>query len=95
MRTEYPTLNIRPNLDQLADWIRTVTRSRGFDLRDYDDQVANTPRIYPTPSSSSDLIGTEKFGDIATGTDSGTEYIYIVVDNGGTKQWQRAALSTF
>lgn len=80
------------SLEDLVEWAYQATRARDFDLEDYDDMNATTPRIYSyTPSSSSDLIGTEKAGDIAVDT----SYIYVVVDNSGTLQWQRVATATF
>ena len=43
------------------------------------------------PSSSTDTIGTEKVGDIAVDN----SYFYIVVDNSGTLEWRRVAISSF
>jgi len=84
-------------VNSLALWVVDAARAREIDLQDYRNQVADNPKIYPQPSSSSDLFGTEKIGDVAYGTDTGTgtEYAYFIVDNAGTLQWQRVALGTF
>lgn len=95
MRRLYSTLPVAPGITDLIEWAKEVTRERNNDYDDFNVQKSETPRIFEQPSSSADVIGTEKLGDIATGTDSGTEYLYVFVDNGGTKQWQRVALGTF
>ena len=92
MQKEYRLLNEKATPEDILDWIIQATRERAVDLGDYDVQVATNAVYYNyTPSSSSDLIGTEKAGDIA----ADTSYIYIVVDNSGTLQWQRVATATF
>ena len=92
MQKEYIILNNDAKLEDVLDWIRQVTRERSVDVSDYEQQVSTNVTYYDrTPASSSDLIGTEKAGDIAVDT----SYIYIVVDNSGTLQWQRVATSTF
>ena len=76
----------------LAMWAFDVTRARRFDIEDYDDLVTTRPYVYRTnPASSSDLIGTEKVGDIS----ADSTYLYVVVDNGGTLEWRRVAISSF
>lgn len=91
MRNNYETLPVRPDQTDILDWIRQVTRERLSDLEDYEQQQAANPRIYSAPTSSSDTIGTEKVGDIA----ADTSYLYVVVDNSGTLEWRRVAISTF
>jgi hypothetical protein len=92
MQKEYKLLDEKATAEDVLDWIIQVTRERGVDLGDYDQQVATNAVYYSyTPSSSSNLIGTEKAGDIA----ADTSYLYVVVDNSGTLQWQRVATATF
>ena len=92
MQKEYRLLNEKATPEDILDWIIQVTRERAVDLGDYDQQAATNVVYYSyTPTSSSDLIGTEKAGDIA----ADTSYIYIVVDNSGTLQWQRVGTATF
>ena len=92
MENKYKLIKENATLSELVQWAVQATRERSKDLQDYDDQVATNAVIYDyTPTSSSDLIGTEKAGDIAVDT----SYLYIVVDNSGTLQWQRVATSTF
>ncbi len=91
MKSLYPILPINTNEDSVIEWIAEVTRERANDLSDYQTQEAVHSSIYPVPSSMTDLIGTEKAGDIAVTTG----FIYVVVDNSGVLAWRRAALSTF
>ena len=79
-------------INELKNFSRSAARAREFDIQDFDNQIAANPVIFSnTPTSSSDLIGTEKAGDIAVDT----SFLYVVVDNAGTLQWQRVAISTF
>jgi hypothetical protein len=91
MRTSYSVLPSKPTENDVLRWIADVTRDRANDLSDYETQQATKTSIYPVPSSMTDLIGTEKAGDIAVNT----THLYIVTDNAGTLEWRRAALSTF
>lgn len=92
MQKKYKLLSTAPDLNEVLDWIRQVTREREFDLGDYENQITTNVRFYSyTPADSSDLIGTEKAGDIA----ADTSYLYIVVNNSGTLQWQRVGTATF
>lgn len=92
MQKKYITLANNSKISDILTWITQVTREREFDLSDYNEQITTNAKIYDyTPTGSSDLIGTEKAGDIA----ADTNYLYVVVDNSGTLQWQRVAISTF
>ena len=92
MQKRYKTLANDAGIPEVLSWIRQVVRERDVDLSDYEEQEATNVVFYNyTPSNSSDLIGTEKAGDIT----ADTSYIYVVVDNSGTLQWQRVATSTF
>lgn len=91
MRENYENLPTGATLEEVVLWIQKASRARNFDRQDFDLQQSSRPKIYVAPSSSSDLVGTEKAGDIAVDTN----YLYVVVDNSGTLQWQRVATSTF
>lgn len=92
MQKKYKLLSALPDLNEVLEWIRQATREREYDLEDYNNQTSTNTTIYNyTPSSSTDLIGTEKAGDISVTT----SYIYVVVDNAGTLRWQRVATATF
>jgi hypothetical protein len=83
MQKRYKLLDNNAQLSDVVDWIRQVVRERDVDLSDYEEQESTNVVYYNyTPTSSSDLIGTEKAGDIA----ADTSYIYIVVNNSGTLQ---------
>lgn len=91
MRTLYAVLSSKPSEQDITQWIADVTRDRANDLSDYETQEAVHPRIYPEPTSGSDMRGTEKVGDIAVGS----HHLYIVVDDGGTLAWKRTALANY
>lgn len=91
MRESYKDINNTSSLPDFINWAIHATRARIFDREDFDKQISENPRIFNAPSSSSDLRGNEKAGDIAVDT----SYFYIVADNAGTLQWQRVAISTF
>ena len=86
----YPSLN-SIFLNDIKEWIDSVTRERRFDVEEFDDIENTSPRIFDVPSSSSDLNGTEKVGDLAF-DDS---YLYYVCDNSGTLEWRRISGSSF
>lgn len=83
MRKLYKNLPNLATLEDLILWAKDVTRSRVFDVDDYNLQVSNNPFIYDAPSSPTDLLGTEKPGDIAVDSSN----LYVVFDNGTTLEW--------
>jgi hypothetical protein len=87
MKNKYINITQNSTLENIVAWIMDVTRNRLFDVDDYQNLLANTPRVYDVPSSSTDLIGTEKIGDIAADED----YLYVVTDDG----WRTAPLTNF
>ena len=91
MRSLYPIIPSNNDEASVFRWIAEVTRARQVDVSDYQTQQVINTAIYPVPSSMTDLIGTEKAGDIAISTG----FVYVVVDNSGVLEWRRAALSTF
>jgi len=92
VRELYKSLTPNSKLKDLLDWAIHATRARQVDKSDYDIQNSGNPLIYTaSPSSSSDLIGTEKVGDISMDTG----FLYIIVDNAGTLEWRQVAISSF
>ena len=91
MRNQYQNLRANVEIEELANWARDVSRNRLFDLEDYNSQVSDNPVVFPVPSNSTDLRGTEKIGDIAA--DNG--FFYIVVSVAGGLEWRRMAISSF
>lgn len=91
MKDKYDVLPPNSTQEAIQRWISDVTRARNVDIDDYERQESTKPAIFPVPSSSSDLIGTEKAGDIAVDA----SYFYIVADNSGTLAWRRVAISSF
>ena len=91
MRDNYSSLEGIQALEELIRWAKDVARTRRFDLEDYDNQISGNPFIFDVPSSSSDMIGTEKVGDIA----ADDSFFYVVVDNAGVLEWRRVGISSF
>ena len=83
MRDPYKHIPNNPTPNDLREWIVDATRKREFDIDDYDIQIADNPVIFDTPSSTTDIKGGEKPGDIAFDTSN----LYVVVDNAGTLEW--------
>lgn len=91
MRELYTNIRHDAPIEDIQTWIMNATRNRQFDLQDFDKQTTENPRIYNAPSSSTDTIGNEKVGDMA----ADASFLYIIVDNSGTLEWRRVAISSF
>lgn len=84
--------NIRDaSLETIIDWARDVNRNRRFDVEDFLNLQANTPRVLPVPTSSTDISGAERVGDLA----SDASFLYYVAESGGALVWRRIAGSSF
>ena len=90
MRNNYKNISFG-SIEEVADWARDVNRNRLFDVRDFRDLAATSSSILPVPTSSSDISGAEKAGDIAV-DDS---YLYYVAESGGSLVWRRISGSSF
>lgn len=91
MQSLYQILNVNAGIEDVIKWIENATRDRGIDIDDYNNQVASNPIIFSAPSSSTDITGAEKVGDIA----ADASYFYVVVDNAGSLEWRRVAIGSF
>jgi hypothetical protein len=91
MQENYQQVRNNFTHNDIIKWAIDVTRTREFDRQDYDNQVENTTTIYDVPSTTTDIKGTEKVGDIAVNS----THLYTVIDNSGSLEWRRVALSTF
>lgn len=77
--------------DDLFDWAVQVTRERLNDVSKIDQLDTTRSRIWPAPSSSTDITGGEKVGDIA----ADATYLYYVAKSGGSLVWRRISGSSF
>lgn len=91
MQNLYDILGINPDSSDIVRWIENATRERRTDIDDYNNQVSSNSAIFSAPASSTDMVGTEKVGDIA----ADSAYFYVVVDDSGTLEWRRVAISSF
>jgi hypothetical protein len=92
MQEQYQVLSSDASKEEVVDWINQVARLREDDILDYTNQITVNPVFYTTvPSSSTDLKGTEKQGDMAA--EAG--FLYVVVNNAGALAWRRVAISSF
>ena len=91
MKDLYRNLPSRAGIEEVLQWIYTATRLRQFDIADFNAQITENPRIFNAPTSSTDLRGTEKVGDVA----ADDSFFYVVVETGGDLEWRRVAISSF
>lgn len=88
---KYRILPSRPEIKDVVFWIEDATRQREIDVKLDLTESQRTPKIFDVPSTSGDIKGTEKAGDIAVDA----SYFYVVVDNSGTLEWRRVSISSF
>lgn len=90
---EYPNLNLDDEKDK-ALFIREVANIRKDDITQFQN-IQNTfiagRKVGRVPSSSIDVIDGDKVGDFnVTST-----YAYFLIDNAGTGEWRRVAVSSW
>jgi hypothetical protein len=87
----YPVLTLANEKD-ILEVLRVILQERRKDVRDFDNLNARFYSKNPkVPTSSTDISSSDKVGDI--GYDN--SYIYVCVNNAGTAEWRRAALTTW
>ena len=90
---EYPSYTLS-TLEDVIDVVRQIQNLRKDDIK----QAQNLNNIYilgrkvgKIPTSSSDVAPRDRIGDI----NFVPGFMYVLVDNAGTPEWQRSVLSTF
>lgn len=94
---DYPSFNPDVPKDR-DDLLRVVVRERKNDVKNFSNlnQVFISGRSSARiPTVSLDISDADRVGDINIVNDSGTVYLYALVDVSGTAEWRRVALSSF
>lgn len=86
------------SLADISDQVSKICNLRKDDIA----TIQNLPNVAVSgrtvgkiPSSSTDVSADDKIGDINFATSGGNEYLYILMDIGGTGEWRRVQLSSF
>lgn len=90
---DYPYYPVS-NVEEIIEQLRQITNIRKDDI----STIQNLPNVFllgrkvgKIPSASNDVTNGDKLGDLSYSAD----FLYILVDNAGTAQWRRVALSSW
>lgn len=90
---EYPQFNSGVQAD-IESLLRFIVRERRTDIKFFDN-LNNTfmrgRKVAKIPSGASDIGAADRVGDF----NYSASYLYICVDNSGTAEWRRVALSSW
>lgn len=93
---DYP--NITPDTeDNRTELLRIITRERTNDISEannYKNVFMRGRRVGRIPSSSSDVLDTDKINDFNIIDDGGSVYYYTLVLVGSTPTWGRIDVNT-
>jgi len=88
---------ITPKIKTLEDvqaFTNYICRTRDDDITqtsNYTNIFIRGRKVGKVPTSSADVAATDKLGDINFTDD----YMYVLIDNGGTAEWRRVALGSW
>lgn len=85
-------------LGDVIDVVRYILKERTNDVKDFNaqkDKFISGRKVKKVPSGASDVTSGDAVGDFNIADDSGTVYLYALVDVGGTATWRRVALSSW
>jgi hypothetical protein len=86
------------NLQEVIDSLREIVEVRRNDIQDFDNLnnvFISGRRVGRIPSGATDVIDGDKVNDFNIADDSGTVYLYSLVNISGTAEWRRVALSSW
>jgi len=78
-------------VEELLDFIVNERRNDINDFINLKNVFISGRKVGKIPSGASDIEVTDRVGDI----NYDASYLYIVIDNGGTAEWRRIALSSW
>ena len=85
-------------LPDIRDQLRTICNIRKDDI----SQIQNFTNVFlagrtvgKIPTSSADVAATDKIGDLSYHYNSGTPYLYLLMENAGAGAWVRFQGQTF
>lgn len=89
----YPSLKDK-TANSIAAVIDFITRQRTFDVTEWNtlpSKYVLGRKVNKIPTGSADVDPSDRLGDVNyTAT-----YFYVLIDNAGTAEWRRAALSSW
>lgn len=94
----YLKLKTPTNPQDIEDVLQVIIRERRLDIKDFDNlnnRFISGRKSGKLPTGSLDVTDSDKVGDFNIADDSGTVYLYALVDVGGTAEWRRVALSSW
>lgn len=89
----YPNLTSE-TIENVFNVLRYIIKERRNDVNDFENLknvFISGRKVGKLPSGASDIADTDRIGDFNYDSD----YIYIVVDDAGTNEWRRVALSSW
>lgn len=91
----YPR-NIKPDVNACADALNVISRLRDQDINDrnkFPSIFLSGRTVGKIPSSSSDIVPTDRVGDMSFAVDG--SYAYFCVNVSGSALWRRVALGSW
>lgn len=81
-------------LDDVLELLRYITKERPIDIKDFDNLqnvFMQGRKVGKLPTGAADIADTDRVGDF----NYDDSYFYLVVNNAGTAEWRRTALSSW
>lgn len=89
----YPKFNTN-ELKEIFGLVEYIVNERRKDVTDFDNLknvFISGRKVAKIPTAAIDVVNTDSIGDF----NFTPSYLYVLVDNAGTAEWRRAALSTW
>lgn len=90
---DFPSIQPR-TLQDVIDVLRYITKERPNDIKDYinlNNRFISGRKVAKIPSGASDISSDDRVGDFSFDS----SYVYVCIDNSGTAEWRRTALSSW
>ncbi len=98
----YPVFNIDPRSprfqDEVIKLLEYILKERTNDVNDFinlQNRFMSGRKVGTMPTGASDVSDSDRVGDFNVFEDGGTFYYVTLVDNSGTAEWRRTALSSW
>lgn len=90
---DYPTITPNTEKDRI-ELLRLIVRERTNDINEFNNlqnRFMAGRKVAKVPTGSLDVADTDRVGDF----NYDDQYYYLLVDNAGTAEWRRNALSSW
>lgn len=90
---KYPSSPLK-TLSDVVNMLTYIQKERKNDVNDFEglkDNYISGRKVAKIPSGVSDIADTDRVGDFNYDAD----YLYMVINDGGSAEWRRVALSTW